>query len=266
MQIRYVVSTMVFWWREHHLSFEQECQFLQSLGFGVELWPTIRGLQDCRYERRNWPRLQAATEGMLVAMRSRNDKPSLEQWIEQIECAQLLKANLVVDLESLRVRTGSLPDDWDFAGRIIAEADKKNVRLCLETGPLEILQQLGRTFGALWYCLDTGYANLDPNVPFERYVDELAPRLSHVHLADNYGYQDDHEPPGVEGGISLQRWTYLLEGLKRCNNEVIGSFEMCPCMPGVMIRQAGEFMFDIMKWPNRPYERLRYSDISCYPM
>jgi len=30
MRIRYAVSTMVFWGREHQLSFEQECQFLQS--------------------------------------------------------------------------------------------------------------------------------------------------------------------------------------------------------------------------------------------
>jgi hypothetical protein len=43
MQIRYVVSTMIFWGREHPLSFEQECQYLESLGFGIELWPHIKG-------------------------------------------------------------------------------------------------------------------------------------------------------------------------------------------------------------------------------
>ena len=82
MQIRYVVSSMVFWGREHPLSFEQECQFLQSLGFGIELWPNIKGQNECRYERRNWPRLAAATSDMLVAMRSRYDSPTLEQWAE----------------------------------------------------------------------------------------------------------------------------------------------------------------------------------------
>ena len=76
MRIKYVVSTMVFWWREHPLSFEQECEFLKSLGFGIELWPTIRGQSGCRYEQRNWPRLQAATQNMLVSMRSRTDSPT----------------------------------------------------------------------------------------------------------------------------------------------------------------------------------------------
>ena len=51
MRISYVVSTMVFWWRENHLSLEQECEFLKSLGFGVELWPNIKGQNECRYER-----------------------------------------------------------------------------------------------------------------------------------------------------------------------------------------------------------------------
>jgi hypothetical protein len=74
MQIRYVVSSMLFWWRENNLSLEQECQFLKSQGFGIELWPTIRGQEECRYERRNWPRLAAATDGMLVSMRSRQGK------------------------------------------------------------------------------------------------------------------------------------------------------------------------------------------------
>ena len=72
MRIRYVVSTMVFWGREHPLSFEQECQFLKSLGFGIELWPTIKGQSDCRYQKRNWTRLISATKDMLVAMRSRS--------------------------------------------------------------------------------------------------------------------------------------------------------------------------------------------------
>ena len=33
MKIRYVVSSMLFWFRENHLSFEQECEFLRNQGF-----------------------------------------------------------------------------------------------------------------------------------------------------------------------------------------------------------------------------------------
>jgi sugar phosphate isomerase/epimerase len=252
MQIRYIVSTMVFWWREHHLSFEQECQFLKSQGFGVELWPNIRGQNECRYERRNWPRLAAATADMLVAMRSRGGKPTLEQWQEQIECAKLLNANVVTELQDLGIAADSELDGCDFAGEVVKMAQDNNVRLCLETGPLPTLKKVGEKFDSIRFCLDTGYANIDPQFTFKQYIDDLTPRVAHLHLTDNYGQMDDHEPPGLHGGIPRENWDYLLNALSKHGNGVVGSFEMCPCMPGVMIRQASEFLFDVLKWPNRP--------------
>jgi sugar phosphate isomerase/epimerase len=243
---------MVFWWREHPLSFEQECQYLKSLGFGVELWPTLRGHNECRYRRRNWPRLQAATQDMLVSMRSRADKPTLEQWAEQIECAKLLGANIVADLESLDILHGPELNGTDFAAEVIKMADVQGVALCLETGPLPTLINVGKRFESIRYCLDTGQANIDANYSFKQYVDELAPRVAHLHLTDNYGKTDDHEPPGLHGGIPRRDWDYLLDVLDRHANEIIGSFEMCPCAPKVMIRQASEYVFDVLRWPNRP--------------
>ena len=265
MRIRYAVSTMIFWGQETHLSFEQECQFLRSQGFGIELWPNIRGQNDCRYERRNWPRLTAATEGMLVAMRSRYDRPTLEQWNEQIECAKLLGANIVADLQSLRIPDGPEFDGSDFAADVIKLAEDNKVKLSLETGGLATLKQVGKRFDSIGYCLDTGYANLDKKFTFKQYVDDLAERAIHVHLTDNYGRMDDHEPPGLRGGISRENWQYLLNTLSRYDNEVVGSFEMCPCMPAVMMRQASEFLFDELKWPNQPEKRRDYTSVSYMP-
>jgi len=266
MQIRYVVSTMLFWGREHHLSFEQECQFLKSLGFGIELWPTIKGHEECRYERRNWPRLTAATQGMLVAMRSRSDRPTLEQWDEQIECAKLLKANIVTSLRSLGIPDGTEPNGTGFAAEVIRLADAGGVKLCLETGRLPVIKAIGEKYDSVWYCLDTGYANLDPDFTFRQYVDELAARVAHIHLTDNYGRLDDHEPPGLHGGIAAADWRYLLEVLSQYDNEVVGSFEMCPCTPDVMMRQASEFMFDVLKWPNRPQKQPGCSEVTYRPI
>ena len=127
MDIRYVVSTMIFWGREHHHSFEQECQYLKSLGFGVELWPNIKGHEECRYERRNWPRLTAGTQDMLVSKRSRSDKPTLDQWNEQIECAKLLNANIVTNLRSLGIPDGTEPNGTGFAAEIVKFAEQSNV-------------------------------------------------------------------------------------------------------------------------------------------
>lgn len=252
MRVKYVVSTMIFWGREHPLSFEQECQFLASLGFGVELLPSLKGQHECRYERHNWSRLTAATEGMQVVMRSRDDNPNLEQWREQIECAKLLNANIVTDLKCMGIPLDEELNGTGFAGDVVKLAEKNDVTLCLETGLLPILRVAGERFESLRYCLDTGYAHLDSEHSFKEYVDELAPRTAHLHLTDNYGQMDDHEPPGLQGGMPRADWDYLLDVLDKYDNNVVGSLEMCPCMPAVMIRQASEFLFDELKWPNRP--------------
>ena len=265
MRIRYVVSTMVFWWREHPLSFEQECQFLKSLGFGVELWPTIRGQNDCRYARRNWPRLAAATQDMLVSMRARTDNPTIDQWAEQIECAKMLDAHIVAEPQALGINRGTDVNGCEFIAEVVEIADENNVRLCLETGTLPLLKALGERFDSLWYCLDTGYANIDPDVAFEQYVDELAPRVAHLHLTDNYGQLDDHEPPGLTGGIPRESWRYLLDVLNKWDNDIVGAFEMCPCKPSVMIRQASEFLFGVLGWPSPPQKQPDFGSVTYNP-
>jgi sugar phosphate isomerase/epimerase len=266
MLIRYAVSTMVFWGREHPLSFEQECQYLKSLGFGIELWPTLNGQSDCRYHKRNWPRLVSTTKDMLVTMRSRSDSPTLDQWNEQIECAKLLNANIVTDMQSMGIPDTPELNGCDFADDIVKMAAENDVLLCVETGRLPLLKQVGEKFDSVRYCLDIGFVNLDRKYSFKQYVDDLAPRVAHLHLTDNYGQMDDHEPPGLHGGISRENWDYLLETLDNYDNDIIGSFEMCPCMPNVMIRQAREFLFDELKWPNSPQKQSDYIDGSYNPM
>ena len=265
MQIRYVVSTMLFWWRENRLSFEQECQLLKSLGFGVELWPNIKGQNECRYDKRNWPRLVAATDGMLVSIRSRNDEPTLEHWNEQIECARVLDANIVTDLKSLSIPDGPELDGCEFATAVVKLAEFHNVKLCLETGSLPTVKQVGEKFDSVWYCLDTGYASLDPTFTFKQYVDDLGERVAHLHLTDNYGQVDNHEPPGLRGGIPRENWDYLLKSLSKYDNDVVGSFEMSPSMPDVMIRRAGEFLFDELKWPNQPQKQPDHASVNYNP-
>ena len=266
MRIRYVVSTMVFWGRENHLSFEQECEFLRSNGFGIELWPNIKGQQECRYAKRNWSRLTSATGNMLVSMRSRSDNPTLEQWTEQIECAKLLNANIITSLHSLGIPDGPELNGCGYASDVVKIAEENDVKLCLETGPLQIISQVGKKFKSLLFCLDTGHANIDPSFNFKQYVDELAPRVAHLHLTDNYGKTDDHEPPGLRGGMLRENWEYLLNALSKYDNDVIGSLEMFPCMPDVMLRQASEFLFDELQWPSKPQKQHGYEDVIYRPV
>lgn len=255
MRIKYVVSSMVFWGHQSRLSLERECRLLKSLGFGIELWPNTGGLDECRYDRPNWPRLAAATEGMTVSMRSRNDNPTIEQWLEQIQCAKLLNANIVADLKSLAVGQTGEDNPLDFAAEVVKIADENDCLLCIETGPLDKLKLLGEKFDSIRYCLDTGFASIDPHFSFRDYVDGLADRIAHLHLSDNFGSSDDHEPLGCACGLQRRDWDYLLNCLNKYDNDVIGSLEMSPCPPLIMIHKASEYLFDRLEWPDRPAEQ-----------
>ncbi len=266
MNIQYVISTMVFWWRENHLSFEQECEYLRGIGFGVEIWPTMRGQMECRFEKRNWSRLKEATRGMQVALHSRDDGPTLNEWDEQLQCAKMLEAPMVTDLRSLCVCDKLDMADWDFVKDVVNLAEKYDVQLCVENGDLNMLMKLGEKFDSIRYCFDTGHAYLDKKQTFNDYVDHLAQRTAYVHLTDNYGQIDDHEPPGVRGGIDKENWDYLLTSLQKNDNDIIASLQMVPTMPGTMIRQGSKFLFDVVGWPNRPTPQPGCNETSYRPV
>ncbi|MHC4187076.1 MAG: sugar phosphate isomerase/epimerase family protein, partial [Planctomycetota bacterium] len=240
-------------------------EFLKSQGFGVELWPYIRGQNECRFEKKNWPRLLATTRDMLVSMRSRNDHPTLQQWDEQFECARLLNSDIVADLKSLGIQEKQGENGSDFIEQVVSLAEEKNVKLCIETGNLSTLKNFADRFDSIYFCLDTGYVNLDPVFSFKQYIDDLAERITHLHLSDNYGRQEDHQPPGLNGGISRENWDYLLEALSRYDKDVIASFEISPSMPAVLIRQASEFVFDELKWPDRPKKQAGAESVTYHP-
>ena len=48
--------------------------------------------------------------------------------------------------------------------------------------------------------------------------------------------------------------------------DIVGSIEMSPCIPAVMIRQASEFLFDTLNWPNRPEKQPGFVDNGYKPM
>ena len=266
MKIQYVVSTMIFWWRENHLSFEQECDYLRSLGFGVEIWPTMKGHMECRFEKRNWTRLKEATRGMIVALHSRDDGPTLADWDEQLLCARMLNAPVITDLNSLCVSEQLNMADWDFAGEVVRLADQYNVPLCVENGNMETLLLLAERFDSIRFCLDTGHAHLSTKHTFKDIVDRLAERTVCLHLTDNYGRLDDHEPPGVRGGINKNKWHYLLSQLQKYDNDIIASLQMVPAMPSTMIHQGSKFIFDVMGWPNRPVPQPGHDEYTYRPI
>jgi hypothetical protein len=63
---------------------------------------------------------------------------------------------------------------------------------------------------------------------------------------------DEHMPVGCCRGVPAADWKYLLDVLGKYDNEIIGSLEMSPCAPAVMIRHASDYLFDVLGWPGRP--------------
>jgi len=59
-------------------------------------------------------------------------------------------------------------------------------------------------------CLDAGHANVVSPQPLSAWIEALGPALSHVHLHDNHGQWDEHNPPG-NGNIDMPSLLALLD-------------------------------------------------------
>lgn len=59
-------------------------------------------------------------------------------------------------------------------------------------------------------CIDTGHINVFSRVPVGQWVDELAPHLRHLHIADNHSEWDEHLAIG-EGTFNFGSFFSLLD-------------------------------------------------------
>ena len=59
-------------------------------------------------------------------------------------------------------------------------------------------------------CLDVGHAHVISPVPVEEWITILGQRIRHVHLHNNYGEHDTHNPPD-EGTLDMRRVLELLD-------------------------------------------------------
>ena len=124
---------------------------------------------------------------MTVVLHSRDDGPTLDEWDEQLRCAQMLDARVVTNLHSLCVSDKLGVADWDFTESVIKRAEQYGVQLCVENGHPDVLLELGEKFETVRYCFDTGHARLSENHTFRQIVDVLSPKTTYLHLTDNYG-------------------------------------------------------------------------------
>jgi sugar phosphate isomerase/epimerase len=67
----------------------------------------------------------------------------------------------------------------------------------------------------LGFCLDMGHMNVFGEVALSEWLDALGPHLKEVHLHDNNGHSDSHEPIGSGTAPFMELFQYLYDQEKR---------------------------------------------------
>jgi len=110
-------------------------------------------------------------------------------------------------------------------------AERHQVLLALENGPIEVLEQVmnyveSKHLGSyMGICIDTGHASMHMNEDAEYLFNLLRRFLSNLvqlHIHDNFGNADDHLVPG-EGVID---WTKVLDIIGQGQEDVPFVFEL----------------------------------------
>ncbi len=101
---------------------------------------------------------------------------------------------------------------------LAAAAQNRNLQLMIENVSnskemFRILRELLRNFPMLGFHLDVGHANLGAfHNRTDEFLKKFKKRLSHIHLSDNLGRDDDLHLPMGAGTIP---WTRVLRAIKR---------------------------------------------------
>jgi sugar phosphate isomerase/epimerase len=92
-------------------------------------------------------------------------------------------------------------------GELLEAASRVNTRICLEnvfdTRPDHLARLRERLGDELGFCLDTGHFLIFSQVPLQEWLDAFSDGLFELHLHDNDGHQDLHQPVG-EGAFDFR--------------------------------------------------------------
>ncbi len=117
----------------------------------------------------------------------------------------------------------------------MAYAKERGVTLCLENGPLSMIERAIGNVDGLMVCIDTGHTYLDSPRPGQAptglrpYLDSLKDRIRHLHIQDTLP-EGDHYTPGT-GTIPRKDWEYLLDTMRRINFDGACVTEIRPRRP-----------------------------------
>ncbi|QDV63471.1 sugar phosphate isomerase/epimerase family protein [Crateriforma conspicua] len=110
-----------------------------------------------------------------------------------------------------------LERDVELCNHLIGECDGET-KLAVENLPTYGLAHLRRLMdridqSPLGVCFDTGHWNVRPEGSIETALTLFDQRIVHLHLSDNPGWCDAHQPPG-KGSFSWHRWAQAISPLQ----------------------------------------------------
>ena len=141
---------------------------------------------------------------------------ALEEYLlTQRRCCKIAKALgtkvVVCHIPNVFPRAKAFERDLDILTQVADISREYGLKLALETPPYDYMIKLVDAIGRddVGINLDAGHSFLEGNDP-AFVVREIGKRLFTTHLQDNFGVNDDHQPPGL-GKIN---WEALLSALK----------------------------------------------------
>jgi len=163
---------------------------------------------------------------------------ALEEYLTiQLHCCKIAKALdakvVVCHIPNVAPRAKALERDVDVLSKLADITHEYGLKLAIETPPYDYIIKLVDAIDRddVGINLDTGHSFLEGNDP-AFVARKIGKRLFTVHLQDNFGVNDDHQPPGL-GKID---WHSTLTALNEIGYN--GPLMMEMTGPGVKCRRS----------------------------
>jgi len=251
LQIDYVAGCTTYYRAPRVRQIEEAMAELRELGLGYEIWDNWCG-HTGYLEQHQWDRWAAACDGMLTTFHCWGGEGDCWKVLQREFdfCAHVGARHYVLHAGMLGPTTEQgLIDDHDLLARAIDYTGERSIRIALENGALDMLLDAMERHSSLGICLDVGHAHLDKEHTFREMVDALKHRLIHLHLQDNRGTADDHQPPGLRGGLPAEEWRYLHRALVEAGFSGIGVLETMAPRADFQIELALDHLTAVCGWP-----------------
>jgi len=121
--------------------------------------------------------------------------------------------------------------------------EHKSEAFCRADDLIELVDVLNEKFGNVGICWDTGHAHLSMESQYEDLL-KIGKRLKVLHVADNDGQYDDHQPPF----IGYVKWKEIMNALREIGYDGTFNFEahcFTRCMPNELTDDAVKMMYKI---------------------